>query len=263
MGKDFLKEVVSEQKLFVIVQSIVLLAILLLVIFAGTADQNTAQKKESICGDGFLDKKENFETCCLDAGCGEGFTCLKGDEEAYTCQNIIKDETTAHIEFLKLGKTLIEQAYNYEEANKELSLSKKLMKKTINDLAEKGFNTDVEEESYNIIVEHVELIETIGKLNKETEALSSDLAFLEVFYLDEGEPKDVENELMLAKNNTQQSINIITSFQNKLKLISPESKKQLTDEFNLDPEIVNIEYDVLLEGFNETNIKASKLLASI
>jgi len=263
MGKDFLKKINNEQKLFLIVQSIVILAIILLVIFAGTTNQNITNKKKSICGDGILDKNENFENCCFDAGCEEGFNCLKGTDEKYTCQKINKEKTTEYNEFLKLGKTLIEQAYNYEEASKELNLSKKLMEKNINDLKEKGFSTKVEKESYNIIVEHVELIEKISKLNNETESLSSKPAFLEVFYFDKGKPKDVKNELMIVKNNTQESMNLITKFQDKLKSISKESKKQLIEEFKLDPEKVNKEYNILLEGFNETNIKANKLLASI
>lgn len=265
MGKDFLKELVSEKKLFVIVQSIIILTIILLIIFAGTTKHNTTQNisiKKAVCGDGFLDKGETSETCCLDAGCEDGFTCLRNTNETYTCQKIVKKETKPYIEFLKLGKTIIEQAYNYEKAGKEINLTKKLMEKSINDLEKKGFSTTVEKESYNIIVSHVNLIEQIGKLNKRIEELSSNNTFLKVFYFDKGNPKDVKNELIIVKNNTQQSMDLITAFQNKLKLISNESQKQLSEEFDLNPVNVSKEYKILFEGFKETNNKASKLLTS-
>lgn len=263
MRKDFLGEIIGEQKMFLVIQGIILTIIIaLLLLNIGNLGSNE-EKKIAICGDGVLDKGESFETCCLDAGCQDGLSCLKETEETFTCQLLTKEDTIAFQDFEKLGNTLLEQAYNFENAKKEIEISRSLMRTSIDDLNEKGFNTDAEEESYNIITSHLDTIQQINTLNKQSEEFALDPDFLEVFYLDSGDPREVKQELIVMQNTSAQSMELISTFQNKIINITENTKNMLTNLFELNTQTMIEDYNLLFEGFNETNIKATTLLSKI
>ena len=265
MVSKFLTDKNKDKKIFLIIQTsiyaIMIILILIQLIFIGGNGEDKV-KKEIICGDNFLDRGENSKTCCQDAGCETGFNCLKNGEE-YSCQKLSKTETENYKEFINLGKTLLNQEYNFQDEGNTQEITKTLFNKSLTELKDKGFNVTTEEITENIIINHLNLLKRLNELNQETAKFSSKPAFLEVYYQDKGNPVNVKNELELNKNISSEAIQLINEFNKKLNNLNEEEKTFLNDKMNFQINEKIDSYNNLLEQYNETNLKTTNILSKI
>lgn len=174
---------VRERRTFIIIQSIILVVMLGFLPFSTASFVSSGEVIQKtvftpVCGNGVVDDGENSLNCCQDVACGTGYACVN-DGEGFSCVARLKEDDTAYQEFVRTGKSLVSQAYDFGKGNQQ-ELLLNLFEKQLEVVEDRGFDVAVESSARLVIVDHIQALNAIEAHNNRLQPVVSSTLYLRV-----------------------------------------------------------------------------------
>lgn len=203
-------------------------------------------KTKPICGNGIIEPKE--KDCCQDLGCPIGEFCISKDNSTYECTAATKEENIAYQDFKRLATTLISSVYT--TTSPEAVFSKNQISSRLEELKTAGYDVEVEEQVFAVIIDHLDTITEVNKFNQNISSYLSNEEIKEV-YFNGADPENVSIEITAIKYLADQAISIITTQEVRISLLRDDEKRLLEElGFNVAEELES--YAILKQSFQDT-----------
>jgi len=240
-----LLSVFNEKKLFVIIQSLLVILFLLFTLIYFVSGASLDESSISSVKPSTQKLQDSLS------------------ERNIICSNLTKQNLSSHKEFVLIGKSLFESAYSLDDLKTNTLMSRRILETDLLDLQNKGCDIIVENDSKNILFHFLELLDSIKKTNSKITDLNNNQSFVDLFYLSKGSSEDFLDELLLMKNLSSSIVIQIDSFLSELGGLDNSTNIFLRDYWLINTTKLVDYFAISKNGFEDNINKSNYLLKGL